>query len=277
MEQVNKAKNYKIQMIRAIAAIAVIGIHTTPDKTTEFLARPFLNFAVATFIFLSGYLTKIENNNWKEFFKKRITRVLVPYIVWTVIYSVVTSNISKIPENLLTTKASGVLYYIFIYIKLMLLTPLLGKLLKSKYSWGGWLITPISILVMVYIPLIFKIELNQIMTDLIFTSVLRWITFYYLGLALGNRIIKKEYNLKKLIILYVISIILQFLEEYIMLKQNIESYSAQLKFTSIITSVIVILIFYCFIKNRQTRISASPSLLDDNIHFNISKHPFPRL
>lgn len=49
-------KNTKIQALRAIAIIAVVIIHTWGS----IYIRPLVNFCVALFIFLSGYLTKIS-------------------------------------------------------------------------------------------------------------------------------------------------------------------------------------------------------------------------
>lgn len=71
-----KEKNYKIQILRALAIIAVVLIHTCPLGLSQVLVRPFINFSVGLFLFLSGYLTKLENNDWKNFYKKRIVRVL---------------------------------------------------------------------------------------------------------------------------------------------------------------------------------------------------------
>lgn len=80
-------RNNHIQVLRALAIIAVVMIHTTPHGIPQVVCRPFVNFSVATFLFLSGYLTKIENANWFAFYKKRILRVFIPYLIWTIIYS----------------------------------------------------------------------------------------------------------------------------------------------------------------------------------------------
>ncbi|MEE0236650.1 MAG: hypothetical protein UD961_10885 [Bacteroidales bacterium] len=57
-------KDRNIQTFRALAIIAVVMIHTTPSGQWQVFCKPFINFAVATFIFLSGYLTKTDNDNW---------------------------------------------------------------------------------------------------------------------------------------------------------------------------------------------------------------------
>ena len=60
--------NKKIQIMRGLSIIAVIVIHTYNTNTYMcgggygVIIRPFVNFAVGMFIFLSGYLTK-ENEN----------------------------------------------------------------------------------------------------------------------------------------------------------------------------------------------------------------------
>ena len=51
----NLTKNTKIQVLRAMAIVSVVIIHTCGSV----YIRPFVNFCVALFIFLSGYLTKI--------------------------------------------------------------------------------------------------------------------------------------------------------------------------------------------------------------------------
>lgn len=80
-------KNDTVQVFRAIAIIAVVMIHTTPEGVWAVCCRPFINFAVALFLFLSGYLTKADNNNYLAFCKKRIIRVAIPYVAWTILYN----------------------------------------------------------------------------------------------------------------------------------------------------------------------------------------------
>ncbi|MBE6415576.1 MAG: acyltransferase [Akkermansiaceae bacterium] len=50
-------KDANIQLLRALAIIAVVFIHTCPHGMEQVIFRPFINFAVPLFLFLSGYLT----------------------------------------------------------------------------------------------------------------------------------------------------------------------------------------------------------------------------
>lgn len=187
-----------IQFFRAIAIIAVVTIHTTSAGEMQVICKPFINFAVATFIFLSGYLTKADSDNWLAFHRRRITRVLVPYFIWTVIYSIQdiqSEGLSVLVKNLLFANATTTLYYIFVYIQFVLLTPLLSKLAKSRFRHLGWIIAPLSVVLFKYIPAFGEIHLGKHVELLWSDACLGWFTFYYLGLILGNKILSPKFNL----------------------------------------------------------------------------------
>lgn len=252
-----KEKNSKIQIVRAISVIAVVIIHTCPPDEWQVFIRPFVNFSVAAFLFLSGYLTKTENKNWGSFYKKRITRVLIPYVIWTLIYTCAGFvfngvDLKRLVINLLTTNANGTLYYVFVYIQFVLLTPLLGKLAKSKFSWVGWLVTPLC-MVIKYYWLINNIEPNKIINNIWTVSCVGWFTFYYMGLLLGNGILKKKYNIKGLFAAYFLSVIVQMLEGGLWLHLGDGNCGTQAKFSSYLTSAIAILIIHWYITNDNMR------------------------
>ena len=241
-------------MFRAIAIIAVVMIHTTPAGQWQVFCKPFINFAVATFIFLSGYLTKADNENWLKFYIRRITRVLVPYIIWTVIYSIPdiqSSGPSALVKNLLCANATTTLYYIFVYIQFVLLTPLLGKLAKSPYRHLGWLIAPLSVILFKYIPVFGNIQLGKHIELFWNDACLGWFTFYYLGLILGNRIIDRQFNIRNLAVLYCASLLLQMAEGYLWFTVDPAGCGSQLKLSSILSSTIFMLIIYCVLSRSS--------------------------
>lgn len=109
-------KSNTIQLFRGIAIICVILIHTCPNGMSTVIARPIVNIGVPIFLFLSGYLTKIENKNWPTLFKKRIVRVFIPYLIWTILYTIQSGDLKRLPYNILTTGAASHLYYIILYL-----------------------------------------------------------------------------------------------------------------------------------------------------------------
>ena len=226
-------------------------IHTTPLGNWQVLCRPFINFSVATFLFLSGYLTRIENDNWYAFYKKRISRVLIPYIIWTILYTLASQHIEKIPMNLLTAKAAAPMYFIFVYIQFVLLTPLLGKLATSKYHFLGWFVAPVSVLIFKYYWLLTGQNMNSYISLIWSDACLGWFTFYYLGLVLGNRIIEKQYSLRILLVLYLFSILIQMAEGYWWLSLGEVNCGTQIKLSSFLTSSLFLLIAFTMLKDGR--------------------------
>jgi surface polysaccharide O-acyltransferase-like enzyme len=211
------------------------------------IARPFVNIGVPIFLFLSGYLTKIENKDWIAFFKKRIIRVLIPYLIWTVLYTIQAGDLSRLLFNLLTTGVSP-LYYIFVYIQFVLLTPVLGKLAQSKYRHLVWFITPIYLIFYKYIPLFTGTPLGGHTFIICWNLCLGWVTIYYLGLLLGNQLIVKRHSMVLLAIFYAVSILLQMGETYGWQMLGEVNSGSALKLSNIVTSVLFLLIIYIILE-----------------------------
>lgn len=241
--------NKKIQVLRAFAISAVVMIHSNVDGLKAVIDRPFLNFAVALFVFCSGYLTKISVNDIKVFYKKRILRVLIPYIIWSIIYTIAYGDYREFFGNILTGKSCFTFYFIFVYIQLVIITPIIGKLLKSKYIWIGWSITPIYILITRYLCNFMGINLGFPFPE---TFCFAWFIYYYLGMALGNNIITYNIGKKSSIKLYLFALIASEMEGLLWyMYGDFDMATTQLRLTSIITSVMVLFLSYLFIINNK--------------------------
>lgn len=179
--------------------------------------------------------------------KKRISKIFIPYVIWSLIFTVVYGSYSSLLNNLITANANLTFYYVFVYIQLVLLTPLIGKLLKSKYSWFGWCITPISIIIIRYVCTLMRVELGFPFPGTLFVV---WFTYYYLGMGLGNHILKYNLNWKKSIVLYGLVLVLSEVEGLAwMLYGNYDMATTQIRFTSLLTSTVACLLVYKFIKD----------------------------
>lgn len=151
-------KNPKVQILRAVAIIAVVMVHTCPVGEMQAFVRPFVNFGVATFLFLSGYLTNVSKIETKHFYKKRILRVFIPYVIWSFLYTTVGLlgngdgfDVKKYIINFVTAGGAPTLYYIFVYIQFVLLTPLLEKMIHKNWWWIGLLISPLALAINYYL------------------------------------------------------------------------------------------------------------------------------
>lgn len=88
-----------IQNARAVAIIGVVFLHSSLYLFPQYsnvglnkwlpsaIYQPFSHFAVPVFLMITGYLVfDKEFTNPKEYYFKRITRILYPFIFWTIVY-----------------------------------------------------------------------------------------------------------------------------------------------------------------------------------------------
>jgi len=243
-------RNVNIQILRGIAIIAVVMIHTCPAGISQVLVRPFINFGVALFLFLSGYLTGCEIRNWIPFYTKRITRVIIPYIIWVVLYTLLNGSPSEIPKFLITSRAAGHLYFISVYIQLVLLHPVLIKLLNSRFRKLVWLIAPLSILFFQYLGNYGKVGIleNHHVQLLWNISCFGWISYYYMGMIMRNKdlhIIKS--SLKFVFFLLLLFLVIQIGEGFLLHYHGFRNSGSQLKLSCLISNMAMMLFVFYFI------------------------------
>ena len=253
-----KALNYKIQILRAFAIIAVVLIHTCYGGKWQYLFRPFINYAVPLFLFISGLLTK-EDSICKDSVLRKIRRVLIPYVVWTFIYTLPTFDIKEYLNNLLLTTnvAHGVMYYIVVYIQFVLLSPFLGKLAKSKLKWIGWVISPLSVIVFQYAPRLLSFGFSNLTMQLWVMNFSAYFVYYWMGFLLRNKYIEVSFSWRTLFLMLAGSIVLQILEGFIfytVFNDTVDCGTVH-KFSAIITNLIVLLVAYKFINDDSVQIT----------------------
>ena len=127
------------------------------------------------------------------------------------------------------------MYYIFVYCEFTLLIPLLDKLAKSKYRYWGFVIAPVEIVVMHLTPLLLGIGLNKYINAIMSVSCLGWFTYFYLGYMMGNKLIKINWSVNKLLLIWALSIVLQIGEGYWYLYLGEANCGTQIKLSSIIS------------------------------------------
>ena len=261
---INKNYSENIQLLRGIAIISVVFIHATPDGMTTVLIRPFLNFSVELFLFLSGFLSRENSNRFK-----RVKKILLPFLIWTLIYVIMLNykNLSAVPleylKNIITTKCAPMLYFVYVYCELTLLIPLIEKLSKSKLYMLGFLISPIEIVCMRMLPLILGYELNEFITLLMHVSCIGWFTFFYLGYLFGNKRIELNVSVYKLIAALFIFILVQIIEGYWYFSLGEVDCGTQLKISAHLTAIIYVLLAYKFICSDNRMSMKSLKILGD--------------
>ena len=182
-------KNLYWQKVRGICILAVIAIHILAEyqlrsggvlKLEWVLARQLLNFTVPTFVFIAGYFTKKEKvKSVKTFYFRRFQRLLIPYIIWSLLYLALRGKLHQnILETLITGDASWHLYYIIVLLQCVMLTPMLVK-------FNRWGVTLLVIAFLGYM-LIKYSYLYHGMKWLSFPLCVEYLPLYTLGILAGN-------------------------------------------------------------------------------------------
>lgn len=200
----------EIQLARAFAIIAVLIVHTSssgvtnlPPDTSLFPVYNFLNIAgklgTPTFIMLSSFVLfynyyprQITGTLIKKFYQKRIKFILIPYILFSILYfgikwyiyydyPTLMDAFYKFITLLALGKAHPHLYFVFISVQLYILFPLLLILfkrftfLRRNALWIGLLIQ----WVWVYL------NKNYFGITLKGSISLSYMSFYFVGAYLG--------------------------------------------------------------------------------------------
>lgn len=267
------------QYVRAICIISVILIHSKNRIGLEnnqnypmnyyywIVLRQFINFPVATFIFLSGYFIKIKGlNKFKTtYILERIKRLIIPFLSWSTFYTlinIVTAkgkiDITETIIGLLFGLSQGHLYYIVVLIQLTLITPFVVKYIKAKRAKVFmFLITPIYILCTYYYVVKYSKQMPNYQT--FFPA---WFIFYYIGLLLNTSKFKPNFTIQRIVVSTIVlmtAFLLSILEGLYLLGAGfpIGFAISQIKVSSFIYTFSVIslfLIFMTYVKNTNFKL-----------------------
>ena len=175
-------KNREIGILRGVAICAVVAIHTFSIATTNVTTgaaswayqffHNLIQFAVPCFIFISSVLLSypLKNNQLdvKSFYLKKVYRIVIPYLLWTLFYLVLKVVTGQLAVSELFQWKNWVfwitlgksythLYYMSIILQLYLLAPLLLKVVKGiqnlfkKYDFIAVVVISIVLEVSIYL------------------------------------------------------------------------------------------------------------------------------
>ena len=180
-----QTKNIRTQYIRAMLTLLVIMIHSLVIYNSHFeniaaiFIRNICNISVPTFLYISGfYFNKIKYLNYpKNYLVSKIKRLIIPLLIWNLIYFVLFSDFNI--KSLLTFNTAPHIYYLCVLIQLILLTPILLRYPKLSYIMLLLNIAHLFIYRYIWISLNVQIPFHYYL----FTA---WIMYYILGLNSNN-------------------------------------------------------------------------------------------
>lgn len=207
MDKANRKIRFELTYMNIFCAMLVIFIHCASvligetDKTSKafnliFAPWRFSSFVVPAFIFLSGVKTFMNGRkiNYLKFYKGRITRVILPYMLWVVIFYIFFVNHhyfdfswSGLCHAWLRGDLVGHFYFVIIILQFYILMPVWSFVLRRLDPCIGITFSVLLSMALGYslthIWAIFFPGSEFPYDDVIFTKyLLYWIAGCYVGL-----------------------------------------------------------------------------------------------
>lgn len=239
-----KIRDLYWEKVRGICIFAVVFIHSRTGIEFNIqdslqwnyhywlISKELLICPVAIFLFISGYfasnnslLSGISGGKQKfiilNYYKGRIKRLLIPYILWTILYTVFNIVVFKIELSwsaivryFVLGSAASHLYFIVILLQLAMLAPILIKYCNTWFCKVGIGVITIIYLTVIYVYQFYtKTQLPY--REVIFTG---WILFYSLGIWYRSNEYKIKGSIIKAFVLVCTALILSIIETYTFLK-----------------------------------------------------------
>ncbi len=204
---IQKSYVKSIDSLRTFSIFAVILIHTT-TRTLEsagynlhaFEITLFLNqlarFAVPLFFLISGFVLELNSDlhlNYLGYLKKRLGKIFVPYIFWSLIYYlfIYNQNHDNFVRVLLTGNASYQLYFIPTLLIFYIIFPLLHKIYKF--------IANIPALIVLGISQIYLMHQDYTIKQFSFADPIRILLLAYFVFILGMVIARNRNRILEII------------------------------------------------------------------------------
>lgn len=159
-----KERKFSYDFIRAFAMLLVVCIHSQGKLHDAVLIEEnplgtlhwcnalwhIIYVGVPLFVMLSGALLLGKQESLKDFFKKRFTRILIPFLIWSIIigfllfykeHHTLSGSIGWIVSSTLTKGVIGIYWYVYLIAGLYLITPLLRHIIAN----GGIVTTQVPL------------------------------------------------------------------------------------------------------------------------------------
>lgn len=260
----NKESNIKkeyLSVLNIIAAYCVVLLHCTmmvfdyqENRVwgTSLLLQTMAHWAVPVFLMITGanLLNYRERYSTKTYFKKRIRRVVVPFIIWSIIYAFWKNHVQLLNIKYMSQFISlffnngieDIFWYFYVLIPIYLFIPLLTKFADRnnkasiKYLFLlCFITTTLKPLTQKWLGVTYTPYLNITFAD-------GYISYVLLGWLLHNT----EFSLKKRKLIYLggcIGVLTMFLGTIVLSKKDMQIDTYLMNYQSISCYLISIAVF----------------------------------
>ncbi len=248
---------------KGLAIIAVVMIHATnkaltfPEGSFNYNfglgVRQFINYAVPLFLAMSGYfsISAIQEDTL-SYYRKRVSRIIVPYGIWTAIYLFLVKTPEQLPSlyeiahGYILGSGIGIGYFVIVLLQYIAVTPLLLKIKSFK--------THIFIIgILTFSGLAFTYFFRTQYPESFFAKFpgsailfVVWYPFYHLGMLAAlfkNRLNFEKFTSTVLLSLFILALAFSFIEGFSWSHLEYNRLSAkQLKISSFTFSIVIFII-----------------------------------
>lgn len=217
-------ESYYWQVVRGICIICVVAIHARAgigenysflERCYYLIVRNIVNFPVPVFFFIAGYFSYSSLTRYEDdlggYLSNRLIRLGVPYLIWSFVYllpGVIGGgiNLRIIFISFALGKSATPFYYIVVLMYYTMFTPLLYKIVTSRYKSIPFFATVLLFLVL------YLIQINgmNVWDYVHYTPV--WLPFYFTGLYLRIYKPKIRFSLSSILLVIGLSFVLEILE-----------------------------------------------------------------
>ena len=196
---------FAYDVIRAFAILLVVCIHSQGMLRDAVVVEDnamgtlqwchafwhIIYVGVPLFVMLSGALLLGKQESLKVFFKKRFTRILIPFLIWSVIMGVLlfykehhglSGCIGWIVNATLTKGVIGIYWYVYLIAGLYLITPLLQHII----TYGGKQAATYTVVLIFAFVILNELFPSASLVSRFACDNLLWVGYYVLGYVIVN-------------------------------------------------------------------------------------------
>ncbi len=213
-------------LIRVLATYCIVQLHVATPwlwRETDFHSNLFITslffdafgrIGVPLFLMISGALLLNHEEPYQSFFKKRISRVFIPMIFWTIVYEIRIgsefftnnrdANFNDIWHSLKDPFAGPVfehLWFLYMIMGMYLITPLLRKVVKYLDKFDQSYLLALWVIFNCVLPLIYRY--SSFRFGVWIPALTPYLAYYLMGYFL----MKNDFGRKRINLVWVVFIL----------------------------------------------------------------------
>ncbi len=208
-------RNPYFELLRGVAIIMVVGIHTfKTGNDFSLFVRQILNCAVPLFLACSGFFMAKKDVSdtikYKTFLSKQIPKVYLPCLVWSIPYLIISlCNGGSVIKGLLNLFlcSFSIYYFILLIMQYYALLPYYHKMNK-KHLLINAAVSLVSIAIVAYLTQIQQRSIPLVRYAGLFPL---WTVFFAYGVYLGKQT-QRNHKLYPYVIMTLCGLVLSYLE-----------------------------------------------------------------